>query len=393
MEPIEPRIEVPFAYEVAFGRDLFGEGDAALAAFLARTGPMRPHPMLVYVDSGLAEAHPTLEGMIENWSADHADLVDLAAPPLRAPGGEQAKDGFRLVDRILGDIDRHGLCRQSFVLVAGGGAVLDAVGFAASLAHRGLRQIRVPSTVLSQNDSGVGVKNGINLLGKKNFAGVFAPPAAVFCDLDLLDTLADRDWIAGTAEAFKVAIIKDRAFLDRLIQITPDVVKRDRDAMAELVYRCAKLHLDHIAGSGDPFEQGTARPLDFGHWAAHRAESLTDYEVRHGEAVAMGMALDCEVAVERGLLAREEADLVVDALEAMGLPTWHAVLDRRHASGRRMVLDGIREFREHLGGELCVTLPDGLGSKVEVHELDEATVEGCLDRLRDRAARARALSA
>jgi 3-dehydroquinate synthase len=390
MEPIEQSLAVPFRYEVSFTRDLFGEGDGPLRAFLERTGPLHPHPLAVYVDRGLAEAHPRLEGMIENWAGAHPDLTDLVSPPRLVPGGETAKEGFAVVERVLADIDRDGLCRQSLVLVAGGGAVLDAVGLGAALAHRGLRQIRVPSTVLAQADSGVGVKNGVNLRGKKNFAGVFAPPAAVICDLDLLETLSDRDWIAGTAEAFKVAIIKDRAFLDWLIEATPAIVARDRDAMARLVERCAELHLEHIRTSGDPFETGSARPLDFGHWAAHRAESLTGYDLRHGEAVAIGIALDGEIAVATGLLGREEQDLVIGALAATGLPVWHPVLARREPSGRLAILDGIREFREHLGGELCVTLPDGLGRKVEVHELDEALVEACTERLRARARRVEA---
>jgi 3-dehydroquinate synthase len=385
-DSVAQRITVPYAYDVAFTRGLFRAGDGPLGAFLERLGP-GPHRALVYVDDGLASAHPGLEGMITDWSASHRDLLDLATGPIRVPGGEKAKEGFGLVESVLGDIDRHGLCRQSLVLIAGGGAVLDAVGVAATLAHRGLRQVRLPSTVLAQADSGVGVKNGINLRGKKNFAGAFAPPAAVLCDLDLLDTLADRDWIAGTSEAFKVAIIKDARFLDDLRRNTPAVRQRDRDAMAWLVRRCAELHLDHIARSGDPFETGNARPLDFGHWAAHRAESLTGYEMRHGEAVAMGMALDCEIAGDLGLLDRDEVDLVIRSLAAMGLPVWHPVLEDRDPDGRRAILAGIREFREHLGGELCVTLPDGLGRKVEVNELDETLVEAAAVRLRLRAER------
>jgi 3-dehydroquinate synthase len=385
MSQIEQHIAVPYAFPVAFTRDLFGAGDEALSRYLAETGPLRPHPLLIYVDDGLARAWPRLERVMADWTAAHADLVDLAAPPIRVPGGERAKDGFGVVESVLADIERHGLCRQSMVLIAGGGAVLDAVGLGAALAHRGLRQIRVPSTVLAQDDSGVGVKNGINLFGKKNFAGAFAPPAAVFCDLDLLDTLEDRDWIAGTAEAFKVAVIKDRAFLDWLVEATPAVVARDREVMAGLVRRAAALHVEHIATSGDPFETGAARPLDFGHWSAHRIEAMTDHELRHGEAVAIGMALDCEYAAAIGLITGVERDLVIDALEAMTLPVWHRVLDRTHPSGRRGVLDGLREFREHLGGELCVTLPDGLGRKVEVHEMDEALVLAAIDRLRARA--------
>ena len=131
------------------------------------------------------------------------------------------------------------------------------VGYAATVAHRGIKHIRIPTTVLSQNDSGIGVKNGINYKGKKNFLGTFAPPAAVFNDNQFLLTLSDRDYRSGISEAIKVALIKDHDFFLWLENNADALVKRDVEAMDYLIKRCAQLHLEHIGGA-DPFETGSA---------------------------------------------------------------------------------------------------------------------------------------
>jgi len=203
----------------------------------------------------------------------------------------------------------------------------------------------------------------------------------VLNDFDFLDTLADRDWRAGIAEAFKVAAIRDAAFLDWLVTAAPTLRNRDAAAMETLIRRCAALHLAQIAGAGDPFESGLARPLDFGHWAAHKLESLSGQQLNHGEAVAIGMALDLLYAAATGLIPKADAERVIGALGAAGLPAWHEAAGRRDAAGRPQLFDGIGEFREHLGGRLHITLPAPLGRGVEIHAMDEAVLEHCLDRL------------
>ncbi|MFW6133345.1 MAG: 3-dehydroquinate synthase, partial [Planctomycetota bacterium] len=278
------------------------------------------------------------------------------------------------------------LDRQSFVVAVGGGALLDMVGFAASIVHRGLRLVRVPTTTLGQNDAGIGVKNGMDEHGQKNFVGTFAPPFAVVNDATFLTTLRDRDWIGGAAEAFKVAIIKDAAFFDFLCDRAGALRRRDLPAMEALVRRCALLHLEHIRDGGDPFEFGSARPLDFGHWSAHRLETLSRYRMGHGQAVAVGIALDTMYAARKRLLTEAQAERISAALSACGLPVWCDELGARDADGRLEVLAGLEQFREHLGGRLCVTLPDGIGRRIEVHELDADLLAECVDELRRRAA-------
>ncbi|NLF93305.1 MAG: 3-dehydroquinate synthase, partial [Oligosphaeraceae bacterium] len=211
--------------------------------------------------------------------------------------------------------------------------------------------------------------------GGKNLAGVFAPPLAVINDSAFLTTLSDRDWRSGIAEAFKVAIIKDQAFLHWLCQHAHQLRERDLILMEELVRRCAILHLQHIQNSGDPFESGSSRPLDFGHWSAHRLESLSGFSLKHGEAVSIGLALDLQYAVEIGLLSADECRCCLTGLRDCGLPTDHELLRARDENGQLLILSGLAEFREHLGGKLHLTLPEHLGHKVEVHEYDVKVVE------------------
>ena len=207
-------------------------------------------------------------------------------------------------------------------MAIGGGAVLDAAGYAAATAHRGIRLIRVPTTVLAQDDSAMGVKNGINAFGKKNYLGTFAPPFAVINDVAFLQTLPDRHWRAGVSEAIKAALIKDRAFFDFLESQAAALKARDLVAMEQVIRRCAVLHLSHIASGGDPFELGSSRPLDFGHWSAHKLEQLTDHRLGHGEAVAIGIALDTTYSYLAGFLPEDDWRRIISLLPALGLSVY-----------------------------------------------------------------------
>jgi 3-dehydroquinate synthase len=279
----------------------------------------------------------------------------------------------------------HRIDRHSYVIAIGGGAVLDAVGLVAAVTHRGVRLIRVPTTVLAQDDSGVGVKNGVNLYGVKNFCGTFAPPFAVLNDLDLLTRLSERDKIAGIAEAVKVALIRDGAFFAWLESNADALITFERTALAQMIRRCAELHMRQIAHGGDPFETGSARPLDYGHWSAHKLESLTKHHLRHGEAVAIGIALDARYSVLAALLAEGQDGRICALLEHFGFRLWHPAVEARRPDGGLALFEGLREFREHLGGELTVTLLDDIGCGIEVHAIDETRMLAAIDWLKERA--------
>jgi 3-dehydroquinate synthase len=379
-------IDVNWEFPVVFTQDLFAPENDVLPATLRRKENHRKHRVIVYLDGHVASALPHLADRVSRFFQTHSNDFDLATAPVTVPGGEASKNDFRLVEQLLTQLLEQRMDRQSFVIVIGGGAVLDAVGFAAALVHRGLRLVRVPTTVLAQNDAGVGVKNAVNFLGK-NAIGTFAPPFAVINDFDLLLPLPDRDWLSGVAEAFKVSIIRDRAFFEELCETAPRYPARDFAAMQRLVTRCAELHLDHIRTNGDPFEYGTARPLDFGHWSAHKIELLTQFAVSHGEAVAAGVLLDSIYARNQGWLTHQELDAIDNGLRQSGFPLWSDAYDLRNASGERRVYDGLREFQEHLGGELCVTFPDHIGARFEVNTIDLSGMDTAIEELRQRANR------
>jgi len=380
------RISVPFEYPVYFTRHLLGADNPLLADALDRLGEHRRHRAIVAVDGGLAEARPELIRQIKEYFHARPDRMELAAPPQTVPGGEAAKNGWEVVRDVMWTVGNCHLDRQSFVIAFGGGAVLDMVGFAASLVHRGLRLVRVPSTTLSQNDAGVGVKNGMDEHNQKNFVGTFAPPFAVLNDFALLETLADRDWIGGVAEAFKVAIIKDAELFDWLCGSASLLRGRDRAAMEHCVRQCALLHLRHIRDGGDPFEFGSARPLDFGHWIGHKLETMSGYALGHGQCVAIGIAADSFYAMRRGLIGESDLGRILTGLTDCGLPIWSELLERRGDDDTLVILRGLDEFREHLGGALNVTLPDGIGGKCEVHQINPETVQEAIDYLAARAA-------
>jgi 3-dehydroquinate synthase len=378
------RFSVPFDYPVAFTRGLFAPDNPLLADMLARREPAKRHRALVCIDDNLARARPGLVAQVEAYAAAHQARMVLAGPLQTVPGGEKIKTELTWIEGIQDTIHRLGIDRHAFVVAIGGGAVLDAVGLAAATAHRGVRHVRVPSTVLAQNDSGVGVKNAVNLKGYKNFIGSFAPPWAVLNDFDLLDALPRRDRIAGLAEAVKVALIRDRAFFEWIESHADALAGFDRAAEEHMIRQCARLHMHQIAHGGDPFEMGSARPLDFGHWAAHRLEALTHNHLRHGEAVAVGIALDSRYSVLAGLLPPGADDRIAALLEHLGFRIWHPALTRVDPSGEPAVLQGLREFREHLGGELTVTLLRGIGVGHEVHEIDPRLMMQAADWLRAR---------
>jgi 3-dehydroquinate synthase len=374
---------VEFRFPVSFTRNVFDPANSIFVDAVCREEPNRRHRLLVVVDDNVAAAHPGLLEDIDEYVRTFSSAVALAAPPLLVPGGETVKNELRHVRALLAWVNQLGIDRQSFLVAIGGGAVLDMVGFAAAIAHRGVRLIRLPTTVLAQADSGIAVKNGINLFGKKNFIGTFVPPFGVINDSRFLETLHARDRIAGLAEAVKVALIRDRPFFEYLEANASRLAAGDPDVLTATIQRSAELHLQHIIRSGDPFELASARPLDFGHWSAHKLESLTKHRLRHGEAVAIGMAVDLMYSRRMRETDSAVVERVLALLETIGFNLWDPALLERDTRGY-VVLNGLQEFREHLGGELHIAQIRDIGASVDVHDMDESAIVQALFELRDR---------
>ncbi|MCH2381384.1 MAG: 3-dehydroquinate synthase [Pedosphaera sp.] len=386
MSLIERQINVTYRHQVRFTRNVFSPDNPTLRETLADDKDARTHRALVVMDEALCRAQPGLAEQVRVYFDRHGERLNLVCNPMQFEGGERTKNSYFHVSEIHSKIEMHHIDRHSYVIAVGGGALLDMAGLASSTAHRGVRHVRIPSTTLSQADSGVGVKNGINAFGKKNFIGAFAPPYAVINDFDLLSSLNDRDKRNGYIEAVKVALIRDREFFEWIEGNAEALAAFSPEPMRQLIHRCAELHINHIATSGDPFEFGSARPLDFGHWAAHKLEQLSEYRIRHGEAVAVGIALDVVYARRTGHLTAETADRILTLLERLGFELFANELLHDDESGTLQVINGLEEFREHLGGDLTITLLRELGQGFEVHEMNLPLVIESIYELRDRQA-------
>ena len=371
MEFLRQVFSIRFEYKVFFTTGLFDERNDVFRSFIRETkSPGVVRKILFVLDSGFLEHHPRLVQQIKAHLSDEPD-IRLVEEMVLLPGGEVTKNDDRWLEAVLEAVHRHGIDRHSYLVAIGGGSVLDVAGYAAAIAHRGIRHIRIPTTVLSQNDSGVGVKNGVNYFNKKNFLGTFTPPVAVFNDNHFLTTLSPAEWRSGISEAVKVALIKDAAFFNWLEANAVKMANRDMAAMQYQIKRCAELHLQHIAGA-DPFESGSSRPLDFGHWSAHKLEQLSNFTIRHGEAVAIGIALDTVYSFLSGRLRESSMKRVLDLVKALGFPLTDPLLEV--TDERSPLLEGLNEFREHLGGRLTIMLLKEIGDGEEVHEIDSALV-------------------
>ena len=370
---LQQSFSVPFRYPVVFTENLFAESQTL---FVDQFPEGQLACVFFVVDSGVAVCHPGLIQQLKNYVAAYPLKIALVAEPLLVAGGEVCKNDPEAYQQVVEATHLQGIDRHSYIAAIGGGAVLDMVGFAAAISHRGIRLIRIPTTVLSQNDSAVGVKNSINAFGKKNYLGTFTPPFAVLNDFLFLKTLEDRDWSSGISEAIKVALIKDLEFFEWLEKAAPALASREMEPMKEHIIRSAQHHMDHIAGA-DPFEFGSSRPLDFGHWAAHKLEKLSDFRIRHGEAVAIGIALDSAYSFLQGRIEEAELLRIFILFHTLGLSLYAPELQEE------ALLQGLKEFQEHLGGKLTIMLLDALGTGVEVHEMDSKLIAKALQLLQN----------
>jgi len=378
---IRKNIRLENSHTVFFTRESFSTKNNTLAEILQPKLEGRRTKTLAFVDEGIMDGNPNLIDQINSYFRSREERLNLVCPPQFIKGGEPAKNDWGLVESIWSLLNKYGMCRHSYVIIIGGGASLDLVGFAASTAHRGVRLIRFPTTTLSQGDGGVGVKNGVNFFGKKNWVGTFSVPDAVVNDFTFLHSLPKNQKRAGYVEAIKVALIRDRSFFEFIEENADSLAKFDEKVLEQVIRKSAALHLDHIASSGDPFEKGSARPLDFGHWVAHKLEQISSFKIGHGDAVAIGLSVDLTYAAHVGLVKQKTTDRILNLLEKLEFPLYNDLLFKISDQGKRVILEGLEEFREHLGGELTITLIQGIGEGIEVHAMDQSAIIKAVDDL------------
>ncbi len=369
MKTLTASFSVPFQFPVFFIDDIFAQAEI----FNTILGERASSPFILpIVEQAVVDKFPSLLADLQKL-LQQLGLENLASLVLL--GGEQGKNTPEIIPNIIDKCIEHNIDRHSYILAIGGGAFIDMVGYAAAITHRGIRLIRMPTTVLGQNDAGIGVKNAINYQGRKNFLGTFSVPSAVINDYHFISGLTDRDKRAGIAEAIKVALIKDEVFFSDLFVNRLSLSLFEADTMKDMIARCANLHLQHICQNGDPFERGSARPLDFGHWSAHALEEASEFELRHGEAVAIGILLDSRYSYYQGWLTELDYTQIELLITTLGFEINHIALTKLDVS------ESLENFRTHLGGELCITMLTGIGKCHEVNQIDFHLMKRCVNYL------------
>jgi len=266
---------------------------------------------------------------------------------------ESAKN-LRSVERITRSLCRAGADRQSLVVAVGGGVVGDVAGFSAAVFLRGVKLVHIPTTLVSQVDSSIGGKTGVNLPEGKNLVGSFYPPQVVLTDPELLRTLSDREFRGGLAEVIKHAIIADVEMFAILEKDMDKVLRRDRQALGFLIPRNVEIKARVV--SRDERESGLREILNFGHTFAHALESVTNYRrYQHGEAVAWGMIAAAFLGHELGLTRANDVSRIVALIRRLGpLPPWPGL-------PARALLRAMRSDKKTRSGVLRFVLSPRIG--------------------------------
>jgi 3-dehydroquinate synthase len=260
----------------------------------------------------------------------------------------------RLTDQMLG----RGYVRDSAVIALGGGVVGDLAGFVAATFMRGIPVVQVPTTLVAMVDASIGGKTAVDTFAGKNLVGAFHPPAAVLIDPQLLATLPLRELRAGFAEIIKHGVIADEPYLFRVASSASELLSADgamSDRMVSLIVRSVEIKADVV--SRDEREEGLRKVLNFGHTIGHAVEMVSGYSLLHGEAVAIGMALESRLAELLGLAQTGTAATVIRTLQAAGLPT-----DLPKECGPEAVMDAMRSDKKGRSGKSRFALPLRIGA-------------------------------
>ncbi|MGB8274869.1 MAG: 3-dehydroquinate synthase [Alphaproteobacteria bacterium] len=351
-------------YDILVGRDLLDDAGRHVRPLV------RQPRVIVITDETVAALHlPRLEAAL---AASGLACVQIVLPP-----GEKTKDFAHLRDLVEGVLDL-GVDRGSTLVALGGGVIGDLVGFCASIVLRGIDFIQVPTTLLSQVDSSVGGKTGINTRHGKNLVGAFHQPRLVLADVSTLDTLPKRELLAGYSEVVKYGFIRDRAFFEWLERHGPAV--RDGDAAARQHAVVASCKAKAAVVAADEREAGERALLNFGHTFGHALEAETGYgdELLHGEAVAIGMAMAFALSVRLGYCPHEEAERAKRHMETIGLPA-----SLRAVRGRTLSVDSLlahmRQDKKVKDGKLTFVLSRGIGKAFLSADVGMDSVEDLLE--------------
>jgi 3-dehydroquinate synthase len=295
------------AYDIHIDRDLMGQAGTLIGPILQRA------KVAIVTDGNVAPLHLNrLTEALQSAGIAHAALI--------LPAGEATKS-WPYLSKTIDFFLNNKIERRDVVIALGGGVIGDLVGFAAAILRRGVRFVQIPTSLLAQVDSSVGGKTGINAAQGKNLIGAFHQPSLVLADIDVLDTLAPRDFLAGCGEVVKYGLLGNEQFFEWLEQNGLALIAGDPVARSEAVRVSCQMKADIVAR--DETEQGDRALLNLGHTFCHALEAATGYSDRllHGEGVAIGCALAFETSARLGLCAQEAPSRVRAHLKAMGMKT------------------------------------------------------------------------
>lgn len=274
---------------------------------------------------------------------------------ITVPAGETSKS-LKIVGECYDQLAMKRLERRSFLVALGGGVVGDLAGFVAASYLRGLPFVQVPTTLLSQVDSSVGGKVGINLKAGKNLVGAFHQPKVVLCDLDTLTALPDREFRSGLAEVIKYGIIRDAELFRRLEREMDRILKRDPTTLANVISRCCAIKAEVVVA--DETESGERALLNFGHTVGHGLEAISGYgEYLHGEAISIGQVAAARLSTKLSTLTEKDADRIRDLMVKAGLPVTLKLAPKK----RDALFDAMRLDKKVSGGELKFVLAQSIG--------------------------------
>ncbi len=317
--------------------------------------------------------NPTVYRLYGSKVKDSLQKVGFEVTEVIIPDGEEYKD-FAWAYYILSRMLSAGLDRKSVVFALGGGVVGDITGFAASVYMRGIAYVQIPTTLLSQVDSSVGGKTGVNHPLGKNMIGTFYQPVLVWIDVDTLKTLPHREFLAGMAEVIKYGVIWDREFFYFLKRNREKILSQEPDVLEQMIKRCCEIKAEVV--SRDEREAGLRAILNYGHTIGHAIETLTGYtRYLHGEAVSMGMLLEAELARLEGLLSKEEVEELRELLQGYGMP----VAPENRLSPEEMI-KAMQIDKKAVAGKMRFVLPEEIGRVKITSEVKRDTVLKVLDK-------------
>lgn len=352
------------SYDILVGARLIEEGGELLAPVLARPR------VVVVTDANVAALH------LERLTASLA-RAKIRHDAVVLPPGEATKD-WRHLESLLDRLLAQAVERTTTLVALGGGVIGDLVGFAASIALRGIAYVQVPTTLLAQVDSAVGGKTAINTRHGKNLVGSFHQPRLVLADIEALATLPKRELLAGYAEVAKYGLLGDAAFFAWLEEHGPALVRGEGAALQRAVARSCELKAAIVAA--DEREAGARALLNLGHTFAHALETETGFghELLHGEAVALGMVMAFELSVHLGYCPPADAARVRRHLAAMGLPTALPRSQERHWDAERLLAHMSRDKKVR-DGHIAFVLARGIGEAFLAPDVAPAAVRTLLD--------------